>query len=184
VARLTASANQSHLAIVDVQEKLCRIMPEADMQAVIKHCGILLQAANLLEVPATITEQYPDGLGPTEPHLAQFIGTTRPIAKTVFSACAAPAFKARLQRDQSQIVLAGIEAHICVLQTALDLLALGKQVFVVEDAIISRNPDHKRNALMRLSDAGCIIINTESVVFEWLGNAAHPAFKEIAKLIK
>ncbi len=180
----TAKVLQSQLVIIDVQEKLCNVMAEAEMQVVNKNCSTLAQAATMLDVPMVVTEQYPERLGNTTPEIAQYIGHASPIAKTAFSACAEPKFKSYLQRDKSHVVLVGLEAHICVLQTAMDLLAAGKKVFVVEDAIISRNPDNKRNALARLAAAGCIVTNTESAVFEWLGNANHPAFKDVSKLIK
>jgi nicotinamidase-related amidase len=92
--------------------------------------------------------------------------------------------KRQLSRDRSQIVLAGMEAHICILQTALDLMAAGKQVFVAEDAIISRSPSNKANAVARMRETGCIISNTESIVFEWLGRAEGDAFKKINQLIR
>lgn len=179
-----AHATSSQLAIVDVQTKLCNVMPAEDMQAVIQNCSRLAQAANLLEVPVIATEQYPQALGETLPEIAQHLRTKKPIPKTAFSAYSEPKFKARLKRDKPQIVLAGLEAHICVLQTALALIAQGKQVFVVSDAIISRSSANKCNALARLSSAGCIVTNTESVLFEWLGNANHEAFKAVSKLIK
>lgn len=184
MSNLIVAADQSQLVIIDVQVKLCSVMLEADMQAVANNCASLTQVANMLEVPVIITEQYPQGLGETIIDIAQHLGSVRPIAKTAFSACAEPKFKARLQRHKSQIILIGLEAHICVLQTALDLIAQGKQVFVVEDAIISRNAVNKSNAIARLASAGCVVTNTESVVFEWLGNANHEAFKEVSKLIK
>jgi nicotinamidase-related amidase len=176
-------ATKSQLAIIDVQSKLCAVMP-AEMQVVIKNISILVQAAHHLQVPVLVTEQYPQALGETVPEIAQHCAVIKPIEKMAFSAYAEPKFKAQCQRDKSQIILAGLETHICVLQTALDLIAQGKQVIVVEDAVISRNVDNKRNAINRLANAGCIIANTESVVFEWLGHAKHEAFKEIAKLIK
>jgi isochorismate hydrolase len=184
MTRLTVLIDQSQLAIIDVQTKLCAVMAEEDIHTVTKNCSTLVQAAKMLEVPIMVTEQYPERLGNTTPEIAQYIGNVKPIAKTAFSAVKVAKFKAQLQRDKSQIILAGLESHICVLQTALDLIAQGKQVFVVADAIISRNAEHKCNALARLASAGCIITNTESVVFEWLGNANHAAFKDIAKLIK
>lgn len=184
MATLTAMADQSQLVVIDVQTKLCGIMSADAMQAVIKNINILLQAANYLQVPVIVTEQYPQALGETMPEIAQHFAKIKPIEKTVFSAYAAPKFRAQCQRDKSQMILTGLETHICVLQTALDLLAQGKQVIVVEDAVISRNADNKRNALNRLANAGCIIANTESVVFEWLGHAKHEAFKDISKLIK
>jgi len=93
-------------------------------------------------------------------------------------------FSRQLTRDRSQMVLVGMEAHICVLQTALDMLAVGKQVLVAEDAIISRNPTHKENAIARMREAGCIISNTESIMFEWLSKAEGDAFKAISQLIR
>lgn len=178
------TTNQSQLVIIDVQVKLCSVMLAPDMQAVARNCSRLIQAANLLAVPVVVTEQYPQGLGETIADIAQHLGSVKPIAKTVFSACAEPKFKAQLQRDKSQIILAGMEAHICVLQTALDLIAQGKQVMVVEDAVISRNAANKSNAIARLASAGCIVTNTESVLYEWLGDAKHEAFKAISALIK
>lgn len=184
MTRLTVLIEQSQLAIIDVQTTLCAVMAEADMHMVTKNCSTLVQAAKMLAVPVIATEQYPERLGNTTPEIAQYLGNVNPIAKTAFSAVKVPKFKAQLQRDKSQIILAGLEAHICVLQTALDLIAQGKQVFVVADAVISRNPDNKCNAMARLAASGCIITNTESVVFEWLGNANHEAFKALSKLIK
>lgn len=177
-------SSKSQLAIIDVQTKLCGVMSVVEMQVVANNISILLQTANRLQVPVIVTEQYPQALGETIPEISQHFIGIKPIEKTVFSAYAEPRFKAQCQRDKSQIILAGLEAHICVLQTALDLMAQGKQVIVVEDAVLSRNANNKRNAMMRLAQAGCIIASTESVVFEWLGHAKHEAFKEISKLIK
>jgi nicotinamidase-related amidase len=182
--KLLLLAALSQLVIIDMQVKLAPAMDLAAMQAITNNCAILLQAANFVQVPTIATEQYPQGLGETIPELKQHMFNSKPIAKTAFSAYAEPAFKQHLHSDKTQIVLTGIEAHICVLQTALGLLSANKQVFVVEDAIISRNPSNKTNAIARLQQAGCVITNTESVVFEWLGNANHEAFKAISKLIK
>ncbi len=174
----------SQLVIVDMQEKLASVMPADALKNALKNCSILAQAASLLNVPVVVTEQYPQGLGATLPEIKQHLPHIKVIAKTTFSASGEPKFNQQLQRENSQVILAGMEAHICVLQTALDLLEANKQVFVVEDAILSRNPANKANAIARLRDAGCIITNTESVVFEWLGNASHPAFKTISALIR
>ncbi len=174
----------SQLVIVDMQAKLASVMTLESMQSTIKNCSILAQAAHLLSVPIIVTEQYPQGLGLTLPEIQQHLTHVKPIVKTTFSASSEPRFNQQLHRDQSQIILAGMEAHICILQTALSLKQIGKQVFVVEDAIISRNPANKANAITRLREAGCVITNTESVLFEWLGNANHPAFKEVSKLIR
>ena len=179
-----ASLALSQLVIVDMQVKLSIAMPSATMQLVTKHCSILAQAASLLNIPSVLTEQYPQGLGETLPELKQYLPHLKPVAKTAFSACGEPKFNQQLQRENSQIILAGMESHICVLQTALDLLQQGKTVFVVQDAVLSRNSDNKDNAINRLQQAGCVITNTESVLFEWLGNANHPAFKTLSALIK
>lgn len=182
--KLLLQAAQSQLVLIDMQVKLAPAMDLVTMQAVTKNCAILLQAANLMQVPTIATEQYPQGLGETLPELKQYLTNTKSIAKTAFSAYAEPAFKQHCHSDKTQVVLTGMEAHICVLQTALGLLQANKQVFVVQDAIISRNDQNKANAIVRLRDAGCIITNTESVMFEWLGDANHEAFKAISKLIR
>ena len=181
--QITNSAT-SQLVIVDMQVKLAVAMPTISMQQVTKNCGILAQAALIFNVPTLLTEQYPAGLGETLPEIKQFLGNISPIAKTAFSACDEPKFNQRLSRDRSQLILTGMEAHVCVLQTALALLQLGKQVFMVEDAIISRNEVNRNNALARMREAGCVITNTESVIFEWLGNAKHEHAKTLFKLIK
>ncbi len=179
-----ATVSHSQLVLIDVQVKLCGVMLATEMQGMTANCSRLIQAANLLALPTVVTEQYPQGLGETIADIAQHLGNIKPIAKTAFSAWADPAFRAKLQRDKSQIILVGMEAHICVLQTALDLIAQGKQVMVVEDAIISRHAANRSNAIARMANAGAIITNTESVLYEWLGDAKHEAFKAISLLIK
>ncbi len=174
----------SHLVLIDVQEKLCAAMQPEALQEMTRNCGILLQAARLLEVPVTHTEQYPKGLGPTLAQLQPWLETAPAIEKTCFSCCDEPAFCARLQRDRPDIVLAGMEAHICVLQTALQLQENGRQVFVAEDAVLSRREANKANALARLRQAGVVVASTESLVFEWLKVAQGEAFKQISKLIR
>ncbi len=181
---LAVNSATSQLLLIDMQVKLASVMPAEALQNVVKNCGILAQASSLLAVSTILTEQYPQGLGETLPEIKQYLPSNKPIAKTSFSACNEPKFNQQLHRDKPQVVLAGMEAHICVLQTVLDLLQVGKQVFVVEDATISRSPANKANALARLRGAGCVISNTESVLFEWLGNANHEAFKALSKLIR
>lgn len=179
----TSRAGLSQLIFIDLQTRLLSAMPQEAMQTVIRNCGILAQAAAMLEVPVIISEQYPKGLGNTAPELLAFLPNIKPVEKLTFSCMAEPKFSRQLTRDHSQVVIAGMEAHICVLQTALDLQN-SKQVFVAEDAIISRNPANKANALARMREAGCIISNTESIVFEWLGKADSDAFKAINLLIR
>lgn len=181
---LTLQRETSQLVIVDVQEKLSSVMEAATLASTIKNCGILMQASQLLEIPIICTEQYPKGLGTTLSELTQYVDVSQLIAKTCFSCFDSSQFRSRLRVERPQIVLAGMEAHICVLQTALQLHESGKQVFVVEDAVISRNPVNKTNALLRLRQAGVTVSNTESVVFEWLKVAEGDAFKQISKLVR
>lgn len=183
-----AHADQSQLAIVDMQSRLAGVMQADAMQSVVKNCGILATAAALLEVPVLLTEQYPKGLGHTVPELLELLNQVQQnrvqaIEKTAFSCMGEAKFARQLTRDRPQIILAGMEAHICVLQTALSLVE-SKQVFIVEDAVISRDPANKANALARLREAGCIISNTESVLFEWVGKAEGETFKTISRLIR
>ncbi len=183
-APLKLQVASSQLVLVDMQVRLATAMPVDAMADVVRNCGILLQAANMLTVPVVVTEQYPQGLGHTLPELSALLPACNPVEKVAFSCVNEPKFNRQLTRDHSQVVLSGMEAHICILQTALDLLAIGKQVFVAEDALISRSYANKANAIARMRDAGCVITNTESIVFEWLGVAGGDAFKAISKLIR
>jgi nicotinamidase-related amidase len=180
---MLCSREANQLVVVDVQEKLAGAMMPDALAGLVRNASILLQAAQLLALPTFHNEQYPKGLGATLPDLQHWL-VEPAIEKTCFSCTDEPAFVARLHRDRPQIVLAGMEAHICILQTALQLQASGKQVFVVEDAVLSRSATNKHNALARLRQAGVIIASTESVVFEWLRIAQGDAFKQISKLIR
>lgn len=182
-ASLTAKQEFSQLVVIDMQQQLAAAMATEALQAVVKNTNILLQASSILDIPTILTEQYPKALGRTMSEI-NTPPNLKPIEKITFSCCNEPAFCRKLTADRPQIVLAGMEAHICILQTALQLSEIGHQVFVVEDAIISRSPLNKANALARLRQAGIIIGTTESVVFEWLGAAGTDAFKQISRLIK
>lgn len=182
--RLTSERLGSQVALIDVQEKLCAAMPQQALQALLKNCDILIQAAQLLDIPTIYTEQYPKGLGGTLPELAQRLEPAMRVEKTCFSCCEESTFVDLLDDTRSQIVLAGMEAHICILQTALQLQDMGRQVFVVEDAVLSRNSANHANAMARLRQAGVIVSNTESVVFEWLKVAQGDTFKQISRLLR
>ena len=174
----------SQLVLVDVQERLSAAMPAPEMQAMLRNCAILLQSAQLLQVPIIYTEQYPKGLGATVPELTQWLDPVTRVEKICFSCCEESAFRTLLDDTRRQVVLAGMEAHVCVLQTALQLQAQGREVFVVEDAVISRNPAHHANAMARLRQAGVVVSNTESLVFEWLKVAEGETFKQISRLVR
>ncbi len=182
---MLSEVQQSRLLIIDEQARLLAAMPEKPRTQLLKNSAILLQAAQTLAVPVVRSEQYPRGLGNTDQAIEALLpADSLKIEKTVFS-CGGVAEVAEIshQQVQPQWVLAGVETHVCVLQTALQLQAAGQQVFVVSDACCSRQKQHHKNALQRLSHAGVVISNTESVLFEWLRDARHPAFKELSKLI-
>jgi len=175
------SVGDTGLLVVDVQEKLMPLIPNA--AALIRNIAFLIDAARLLDVPVQATEQYPQGLGPTVPELARRL-PERPD-KTAFSCCAIPSVLEGFRlAGRPQIVLAGIEAHVCVLQTALDLLVLDFRVYVAADATGSRYAIDQEIALRRMEQAGAILVTSETVVFEWTGGAGNPRFKEISKLVQ
>lgn len=181
---MIASAEKSQLVIIDVQEKLSSAMPSEVLNKIVKRIELLVTASNELDIPYLYTEQYPKGLGKTLPKIQSFLSQAKYVEKTCFDCCAEPIFNRYLVRTRPQIFLVGMEAHICVLQTALSLIEKDKDVFVVEDALVSRNILNKQNALNRLRQAGCIVTNTESIIFEWLKTSDHKVFKNIAPLIK
>lgn len=181
----TAASDRSILVIIDIQQKLAAAMPRADRERVIARNAVLLAASEALSVPVLVTEQYPKGLGPTEEAVRDRLpAATRFVEKTAFSAARVDAFSRTLEASgRKQVLLTGMETHICVLQTALDLCHQGYRVHVLEDAVCSRSLLNHDNALQRLRHAGVIISNVESALFEWLGDASHPEFKALAKLI-
>ncbi|HKK05675.1 MAG TPA: hydrolase [Gammaproteobacteria bacterium] len=189
VTEMLCQAARSQLVVIDVQERLASAMDKKVREHLLDNTARLIQAAGLLEIPVRRTEQYPKGLGPTEPALAELlteIPTGAPVEKTAFSCCAVDEFNAAVDSspERHQIVLTGMESHVCVLQTALELQAAGRQVFVVADAVCSRSKANHKNALRRLASAGVVVSNTESVMFEWMRDAKHPQFKAISKLLK
>lgn len=177
------AAPETQLLVIDIQARLLPVM--LDGARVMHQAGILLQAARRLAIPALITEQYPQGLGPTMPEVMAEAGDVPVLAKMHFSAASDPAIRSRIEAaNRPQIVIAGIEAHVCVLQTALTLREAGRQVAVVVDAVSSRHADSVSVALQRLQAAGAELVTTEMCLFEWLGSAAHPDFKSLSRLIK
>lgn len=183
MSKLT-EASDSVLVVIDVQERLLGAMPKGVRDRVVGQTDILLTAATTMQVPAIATEQYPQGLGPTDATLRAHFADTAVLEKTCFACTDADEFKQALAAHQrKQVILTGMETHICVLQTALNLKQLGYEVYVVEDAVSSRSKGNQSNAIQRLRQAGVEITNVESVLFEWLGDARHDAFKTLAKLI-
>jgi nicotinamidase-related amidase len=177
------NCERAFLLVIDVQERLLPAMHEPDR--VVDNCRILVQAASRLGVPVLASEQYPKGLGPTVPALAEHLPVAGTYAKLHFSCADDRALRsaiAALGRDQA--VLCGIESHVCVSQTALDLVALGPACFVAADATSSRNPDHVAPALARLRGNGVEVVVTEQVLFECLAQAGTNLFKDVSALVK
>lgn len=183
---LLCNAQTSQLVVIDIQERLASAMPEKAISRVMDNTAVLLQAANLLDVAVIRSEQYSKGLGKTRSEISQYLESKAAcIEKTCFACTGSSDFTNRLSKlRRPQIILTGIESHVCILQTALELHEQGFQVYVVEDAVCSRNKHRHKNAIARMRQAGVIVTNTESVVFEWLRDAQHEHFKTIAKLIK
>lgn len=177
--------SQTLLLVVDVQTRFMAAMQRASRDAVIDGACRLMRAAGLLDIPTVITEQNPRALGHTEPALM----ASRPpvcecIEKTAFSVRGVPAFDHLLAMiDRKQVVICGVEAHVCVLQSALQLQRDGFAVFVAADAVCSRSTANRDSALARFTSAGVVVTNVESIIFEWLGDSTHPAFREVSALL-
>ena len=175
------SAADTALLVIDVQEKLLPKIPDA--AALTLNIAFLIDAARLLHMPVQATEQYPRGLGTTVPELAGRL-PERPD-KVAFSSCAVPAVVETFHREaRPKVVLAGIETHVCVLHTALDLLADDFRVYIAVDAVGARYRIDHDAALRRLEQAGAVLTTTEGCAFEWVGGAGHPRFKDMSRLVQ
>jgi len=175
------------LLVVDVQEKLAAAMPPETMEALVKNTTILLEAAKILGVKVVASEQYPKGLGPTVasllPHLSA-VGAT-PMAKTSFDACGDLAIARKLSDLAPRaVVVVGMESHVCVYQTARELVKRGYMTHVLGDAVASRREENRRLGLSLCERAGAVISGTETVVFDLLGEAGTDAFKSVSKLVR
>jgi nicotinamidase-related amidase len=169
------------LLVVDVQEKLIGLVP--GHRRIVWNIRRLLNAAHVLGVPVAGTEQYPQGLGPTVRELADKMGD-RP-AKVAFSCAACGEIFQRWQESRiTRVLVAGIESHVCIQQTVLDLLAAGYRVYVAVDAIGARHAIDHETALRRMEASGAILTTTESAMFEWCQEAGTPQFKEISRLVR
>jgi nicotinamidase-related amidase len=174
-------ADDSAVVVIDVQDKLLAKIPTA--AELVRNAGFVLDVAAALSVPVRATEQYPKGLGPTTAEIARRLPSPVP-AKTAFSCCGAGTFLEELEMlRRPNVVLVGMETHVCVAQTALDLLHAGLHVFLPVDALAARGSLDHDVALRRLEHAGAVLTTAEAVAFEWLRDAAHPQFKAVSALV-
>lgn len=171
------------LVIVDVQEKLVKAMYEKDR--LVEQTARLVNGALALNVPILCTEQNPAGLGPTIPEIAELLSDVTPIHKTAFSCCGEPTFVDALsQTARKKILLAGIECHVCVYQSVMELVDRGLEVQVVADAISSRTPENKQIGLDRCTIAGGTLTSVETALFELVKVAEGDDFKKLLKIVK
>jgi isochorismate hydrolase len=175
--------NEVMLVIVDIQERLAAVMP--DRQRVVDNCLHLIEVSKLLNIPLLLNEQYPKGLGPTVNDIREALHPYKPLEKLTFSCCRGGSFLEALEASgRKKVILAGMETHVCVLQTVTDLLKEGYPVHVVRDATCSRTLENFNAGSEFMRDAGAVITCTETVLFQLLEKAGTEEFKNISKRIK
>ena len=183
--RFFLDAADSVLLVIDVQERLCKAMDSEVLAGLTANTAIMLEAAAELQVPVLATEQYVKGLGETLPVLQEKMGAAPRLEKMSFSSCGCAPFVEQLRATgRRQVVVTGMETHVCVLQTAIELLDAGYVVHLVQDAVMSRSDRNKQAALEMMQAAGAVISCTEAVLFQWLKVAGTDSFKKLSKLVK
>jgi len=183
---VTLHCERTALLVIDVQERLCAAMDPERLAGVRRNTIILLEAAKVLGLPVLVTEQYPKGIGPTLPDIAAAFPEGQAVHEKVCFSCAdADAFMDELRASgRDQLLLTGMETHVCVFQTARDLARAGFTPFVPQDAVISRTLENQAIGLRLMAQAGATRTGTETVLFDLLGKAGTPEFKALAPLIK
>jgi nicotinamidase-related amidase len=172
------------LVVIDIQERLVPVMPQKIYARLRNTVGMLVEAAKLFGVPVVTTEQYPQGIGHTVPELAESC-SEKVVEKISFGCCGEPAFIAAIKETgRSQVLLTGMEAHVCVYQTVLGLLEDGYHVHLVRDAICSRNKTDFLAGVANAAAAGAVVTTAETVLFQLLKESTHDQFKAISKLVK
>lgn len=170
------------LVVIDVQEKFSPAIFE--FSRVVDNCSKLIRAFQVFKRPILHTEQYPNGLGKTVPELAKLL-SGKPIEKTEFSCMRNPEFKKKIEElDVHEIVICGIESHVCVLQTALDAMMLGYEVYLVSDAVSSRKESDWKAGIKRAKQSGAWRVSTEMIIFQMMEKAGTEEFKKIQEIIK
>lgn len=179
-------SEDSVLLVIDIQTGMTALMPHDQPDRMMANAEALIETASLLQIPVLVAEHYREEFGPTEQRIVKKLPKDSPIfSKTTFACSASENFLEELGKSsRKQIIIVGQEAHLCVLQTAIELLRLGHNVFVAEDAICSRRLTHKLNALDRMCKLGVTLTNTESVAFEWLRGTTHPLYREVSNIVR
>jgi nicotinamidase-related amidase len=182
VENMMLNSDKSVLAIIDVQGRLADAVQQT--QELFDNINRLAGSAQAMNIPMIVTEQLPEKLGATRPEICEHLAGTTAIAKSAFSCCGEPEFMTALKATgKTQVILCGMETHICVLGTAIELIDQGYEVFLVADAASSRTLENKNLALARIRQHGAQIIATEMALFEWMRDAKHPAFREVRKFL-
>jgi nicotinamidase-related amidase len=172
------------LVVIDVQEKLCRAMDEKVLERLVRNTGILQEAARELGMPVVATEQYVKGLGETVGELKERLPAPA-IEKMTFSCCGEASFPEKLKAlGRQQVIVTGMETHVCVLQTVIELLDAGYTVHLVRDAVMSRRKDNWFVGLETAAAAGAVITSTEAALFQLLKVAGTEEFKKLSKLVR
>ena len=183
MAKFAIDRVDTALVIVDVQERLAAVMDQR--RKVIGNCRRLIEGAKILGMPVVVTEQYPRGLGPTEEELRGALPAFEPVEKISFSCCGEPKFMDAVGAlGRKKIILAGMETHVCVLQTCIELLNGAFSVHLVRDAVCSRTKENWLVGVGMMRDAGAVISSTETLLFQLLGEAGTEEFKAISRLVK
>lgn len=185
LARRPLDAEQCALVVIDIQQRL--LPPIFQKEQLIRNAQLLIRAAGILRIPALISTQYAKGLGETVPEVASLLGGTHPVDKTLFSCFGSDAFCSLLKRlpgQRNTLLLCGMEAHICVMQTALGALRDGYLVHIASDAVSSRKEWNWKIGLDRMRAAGAIISSTEMMIYELMRSSSSAAFKELLPHLK
>ncbi len=181
--RFRITSDDTVLLIIDIQDRLAAVMDEREM--VVRNTTHLIELSKLFDIPLVLTEQYPKGLGPTVSEIRDALKEYQPIEKLTFSCCGAEGFLEAIKKtNRKKVLVTGMETHICVLQTCLDLLDEGLEVYLIADALTSRRPYDKSIALDMLREAGGMVTTTEAVLFQVLKKAGTEEFKIISRRIK
>ncbi len=171
------------LVVIDIQGKLAQLMYQKE--SLFENARKLIRGAQILEIPIIVTEQYPKGLGPTIPEIAALFPNFKPLPKVSFSCCGDEGFLREMKAvNRKQILICGIETHVCVYQTTVDLIASGYEVHVVADVISSRTAENRELGIERMLDEGAKLTSVEMALFELMRVAEGPKFKEVSKIVK